>query len=950
MRPETSSRRVAKSAVARALSGTTTLAQTTFSFDEANRLYETAKLAKQANLSTDLGDGTQNLVIWRDERGAVLEHSGDVCGCNNFTHVYDAVGRQVTTSDPMADSNLVITQYDKDGNVTKTTRHEETQDSNIEADKDLVTEVVYDARHRAVSRKEQLTASPTYATTVYFYGLRDQVTKVVDPESDEVRMEHNEQLWKTKDTAENGAADVITSYTFDSDGRMVTYLATNSTTGNQATLYAYDKLDRVVTTTWPDAGTHIYSYDKAGNRISTTDPNGTLTVATYDAASQLTSETLTLASGVVGATNRTFGYDGMGRRTQADTSENAAYTTSIVWTFNTLSKPQTEKQVIDGYNSGAGRTITWDWDVEGQKTGVTYPVSGSVVTYTRDALDRADRITRDGSQVVDYAFNGRRVIQKAYPGSQALYTWDGAGRLTQVHHKDSGSGNILAKLVYAYDQSHQVTSQDKYFYDDVQNTRITTDTVDEGDQYDYDGAKRLVTTLRAVPTAYIGDSIASNLSNNRYDDFVEYLLDQTGNRLTRQIDGANNKTYAHNAVNEVTTEAGVTQDYTANGNFSGAGSVIYKYAANDQLAWFDAGVRQFTWHYDALGRQVARTKSGSGGPNDTHIYYDGLDDVEVCSWLDSTETLSRRMVYGERINELLEHTDVSADPDVIYYAHADTLDSILLLVLADGSIKESYRYSDYGEPTVLDHTFTKLGTLASNINNWKRYTGQEYALPSSVGDGWQFYRARAYRADAGRFVQRDPLGVADGANLYSYVHLDPLRLVDPSGMMCSWQFNITETKSGTAAQDADCHGIVYIGQDHRPDDTSCGAWHADIHLDTAKCESIAAPKTDTQPAMLLGDEASTFGTSFQATPTSSGPPGTASYGPPAGGFGPPSSPAVLTPTLDLKGGNKAVTAYRFGTASVPGGDTVGLSLKFCGNSGGGVGCVKVSIVATCYCP
>jgi hypothetical protein len=53
--------------------------------------------------------------------------------------------------------------------------------------------------------------------------------------------------------------------------------------------------------------------------------------------------------------------------------------------------------------------------------------------------------------------------------------------------------------VYAYDKSHRVTSEDKYFYDDVQNTRITTDTVDKGDQHDYDGAKRLVTVLRAVP-------------------------------------------------------------------------------------------------------------------------------------------------------------------------------------------------------------------------------------------------------------------------------------------------------------------------------------------------------------------------------------------------------------------------------------------------------------------
>ena len=761
--------------------GTTTLAQSTFYFDEANRLYQTSKLAKKADLSTDLGDGSQDLVMWRDERGRVLEHSGDVCGCSNYVHTYDAVGRNVTTADPMADSNLVITAYDKDGSVTKTTLHDETQDAGIEADKDIVTEYVLDSRHNVVSKKEKLTSSPTYAITVYSYGLRDQVTKVVDPESDEVRYEHNEQLWKTKDTAENGASDVITAYTYDAGGRTVTYKATNSTTGDQSTLYTYDKLDRVVTTTWPDSGQHLYTYDKASNRISTTDPNGSVTVNAYDANSRLTSQAMTLAAGVIGATSRTYAYDGMDRRTQADTAEGGGYTTSIAWTYNSLSKPQTEKQVIDGYNSGNGRTITWDWDVDGQKTGVTYPVSASVVTYDRDAMDRADKITRDGTQVVDYAFNGRRVIRKGYPGSEALYTYDGLGRLTQIHHKDTGSGNTLAKFVYGYDKSHQVTSQDKLFYDDVQNTRITSGTVDKGDQYDYDGAKRLVTTLRGVPSAYIDDPIANNISLTRYDDLVEYQLDQTGNRLTRKIDGAVDRRYTHTLANQITTEGGVNQSFTANGTFSGPGSTIYKCDVNDHFAYFDAGARQFTWHYDAIGRQVARTRSGSGGASDIHIYYDSLNDVEVCTWISSTETLNRRMVPGERINELLEHTDADPNPDVAYYAHSDKLDSNMLLVLADGSIQESYRYSDYGEPTVLDSSFIKLASLNSGVSNWKRYTGQEHALQSSVGDPWYHYRARAYRADAGRFVQRDPLSHRDSSNDYVYLSLRPLDGTDPMG-------------------------------------------------------------------------------------------------------------------------------------------------------------------------
>jgi YD repeat-containing protein len=241
----------------------TKLAESTVSFDQANRAYQTDRWAKKADLTTNLGDGTQTRVTWRDERGAVIQHTGDICGCELYAHIYDAIGRQVTSKDPMgatdATRNLVVTEYDANSNVTKRTRKERTQDSNIEADKDIVVEYVYDARDRMVTRKDKIGAS-SYANTVYHYGKRDQLTKVVDGVSDEVRTEYNEQLWKTKAIQENGVADVVTEFTYDDDGRLVTYRAKNATTGDQDTVYAYDNLGRVVTTTWPDSETHVYTY------------------------------------------------------------------------------------------------------------------------------------------------------------------------------------------------------------------------------------------------------------------------------------------------------------------------------------------------------------------------------------------------------------------------------------------------------------------------------------------------------------------------------------------------------------------------------------------------------------------------------------------------------------------------------------------------------------------
>ena len=84
------------------------------------------------------------------------------------------------------------------------------------------------------------------------------------------------------------------------------------------------------------------------------------------------------------------------------------------------------------------------------------------------------------------------------------------------------------------------------------------------------------------------------------------------------------------------------------------------------------------------------------------------------------------------------------------------------------------------------------------------YTGREW----DAATGLYHYRARAYDAETGRFLQEDPIGFAAGdLNIYRYVLSNPLSYTDPSGLVAATEGATLE--KGTAG--AGSAGMFNIG-------------------------------------------------------------------------------------------------------------------------------------------
>lgn len=518
------------------------------------------------------------------------------------------------------------------------------------------------------------------------------------------------------------------------------------------TTYQYNGFGEVNKLISPDGGQKTVERNKNGETTQLTDARGVVTVINRDNLGRVVNQSITTPTSGSGLLS--------GNQTQQvvyDSCENGVgllcstqnYAGTTTYTYNTWQEV-VSKQFVPS-NSTLSFNVGYTYDTMGNLVNTTYPSGRSAVSAFTQGLPQditfdAHSVASDikhytmGFGIKSYKINGRLIdivlnqsgkpanIQTA--GLTKQMFWNNAGRDLAVNNiATNDDGGSVSSRHYAKGYLNR-----SHFYITMPYPQPQSQLTY---QYNYDPAgNRTRKSIDQEADGIINYNYASN--SNRLQSVAQfglpptpYQYDANGNTIS-----GNNWTYLYDGENRMREALNTSTTY-------------FEYNALGQRVKKDShhGTEYFV--YDEMGR-VLGVYNELGVPKEEIVWMDGWRPVAT-----ARGTGINTQLYFIEVDHINAPTRIRNQADQVVWSW---------------DLREAFGYHAPNEDVDSNGTYFEFNL---------RFPGQWFDKETAL-----FHNGfRDYNPSTGRYMQSDPLGLEAGFNTYAYVGSNPLRAVDPYGLL-----------------------------------------------------------------------------------------------------------------------------------------------------------------------
>ncbi|MES9993849.1 MAG: DUF2235 domain-containing protein, partial [Candidatus Thiodiazotropha sp.] len=482
-----------------------------------------------------------------------------------------------------------------------------------------------------------------------------------------------------------------------------------------------------------------------------------------------------------------YHYDDFGR---------VAFTQSPDKGINTYQYDERDRLIAK--TDAAGQRVDFTYNILGKLASIRYPDEEVTLTYSQDQLQSLNR--QKGSEQWQYDSSGRMTAYTRTYADQdytTRYWHDDAGNLEKVglptgqklkYHRDPKANRLTLSLDGWFHHKQILTlendnhgSYQLNYGNGITTTYHTKDgklaTLQAEGIYDYHyqyNNRGAITGINDNQQAY---------ARYRYDDegrldfammpfaLYGYRYDGNGNRTEKIVNG-DHVLYSYAEDSNHLNQASLNQYvipmvHDIRGNINQNADAKIDYTANGQPEHIWVADKLIaSYSYNTRAERTSKTVYGDAGPVTTHYLY---ENKRLIAEMDAQGEIVRQYLYlGWQPVALLE-------AGKIYTIHNNHLGAPVAVSDTTGRIVWRAHYAPFGRAHIEDDPDGDQTAFQLNLRLPGQYEDTETGLY------YNYYRY--YDPESGRYLSSDPLDLNAGMNTYAYAANDPVRNIDPTGLL-----------------------------------------------------------------------------------------------------------------------------------------------------------------------